>query len=461
MVAGIPKDEAGNQPVDWSVPLAERMRPQSLDAVVGQAHLLGEGQPLNRVLSGGALHSMVLWGPPGTGKTTLAKLLAHTASAQFFTLSAVTHGVKQVREIVEAASQVRAAGQQSVLFIDEIHRFNKAQQDAFLPHVENGTLNLIGATTENPAFELNNALLSRARVYVLKAIDAEDIAELLRRAMQSEQGLADLGCTLDDDALAHLAAVVDGDARLALGYLETAADLASGSDEKIIDVGLLEQVLTERIPRFDKGGDYFYDQISALHKSIRGDNPDAALYWVARMLDGGADPHYLLRRLVRIASEDIGNADPRALSLAQSAWEAWDRLGHPEGELAIAHAAAYLAVAPKSVAVYQAYKSAVKLARETPAAEVPVHLRNAPTKLAKELGHGKDYRYAPSEQGRYAAGQSYFPDEVPAQAFYQPVDAGLEIRIAEKLKELRARDTAAQTDSSSQSKRAKQAGGLT
>lgn len=440
--------------IDWNTPLAERVRPRRLDEVAGQAHLLRAGKPLHRVLTGGQLHSMILWGPPGSGKTTLARLLAKHGGAEFLTLSAVTSGVKEIREAIRSARGVRARGGAALLFIDEAHRFNKSQQDAFLPHIENGTIVFVGATTENPAFEFNHALLSRARVYVLQALAVEEIEVLLRSAVEDDsRGLGALSLTLADDALSFLALAADGDARRALNFLETAVDIAAagagkGEEEEESGVHITEavvrQVITARSPRFDKRGDQFYDQISALHKSIRGSNPDAALYWASRMLAGGCDPHYLLRRLVRIASEDIGNADPKALQLTLGAWEAWDRLGSPEGELAVMQAVVYLAVLPKSNALYAAHKAVLKDVREHPAAEVPVHLRNAPTRLAKQLGHGKGYRYAHDEQhgelGGYAAGETYFPAAMGERRYYSPTRNGLERNIAERLARLRELD---------------------
>ncbi len=425
---------------DWTIPLAERVRPSTVEEVVGQRHLLQPGQALYRALSGGALHSMILWGPPGTGKTTIARLVANSSDADLFALSAVGSGVKDIRAVVEAAKLNRTVGKQSVLFIDEVHRFNKAQQDGFLPHVEDGTLILVGATTENPAFELNNALLSRARVYVLKSLSEADIAALIERTLGADNGLGELQLDIDTKALSYLASAADGDARRALSFLETAADLSKSDQVTSISVDLLKQVITRRMAQYDKGGDHFYDQISALHKAIRGANPDAALFWGLRMLEGGCDPHYLLRRLMRIASEDIGNADPRGLEIVNNAWSSFDRLGHPEGDLAIMQAVIYLAVAPKSNASYVAYKAALKEVRNAPAAEVPAHLRNAPTRLAKSMGHGAAYRYAPNEPGRYAAGQTYFPDAMGEREYYHPVAEGLEIKIAERLAHWRALD---------------------
>ena len=422
-------------------PLAARLRPASLDEYVGQQHLVGQGKPLRRALEQGQLHSMILWGPPGTGKTTLALLLARHVSATFVTMSAVLAGVKDIRAEVERARERLGAGQRTVLFVDEVHRFNKSQQDAFLPHVEDGTVIFIGATTENPSFELNNALLSRARVYRLQSLQREDLARLLDSALRHAV-MADV--TLGEEAREALLDQVDGDARRLLNLLEVAADLARGEagegDSADISPDLLRELFRDSLRRFDKGGDIFYDQISALHKSVRGSDPDATLYWFARMLDGGADPLYIARRVVRMASEDIGNADPRALRLALDAWEVQERLGSPEGELAIAQALVYLAVAAKSNAVYKAYNSARRFVETHPTDEVPMHLRNAPTKLMKQEGHGADYRYAHDFPDAYVAGENYFPTSVPDTTFYTPAPRGLEIRIAEKLASLRQRD---------------------
>jgi len=383
---------------------------------------------------------MVLWGPPGTGKTTLAKLLAHESDAAFVSLSAVLSGVKDIREAVQTAHDRQQAGMgNTVLFVDEVHRFNKAQQDAFLPHIENGTILFVGATTENPSFELNNALLSRVRVYVLQSLSADDIVQLLDRALSDhEVGLGELGLSMSDNAKQNLAKLVDGDARRALTILEIAGDLA---DDGQITSELIAEILAGGgARRFDKGGEAFYDQISALHKSVRGSDPDGALYWLCRMIDGGCDSRYIARRVVRMASEDIGNADPRALRLALDAWEAQERLGSPEGELSLAQAVIYLAVAAKSNAVYTAYKKAMSVIKSTGSLEVPMQLRNAPTSLMKELDYGKDYRYAHDEQGGYAAGEVYLPDELTGTQFYEPVDRGLEIKIREKMNYLRSLD---------------------
>lgn len=414
-------------------PLADRLRPERLQDYVGQDHILGEGKPLRLAIEQGHLHSMVFWGPPGTGKTTIARIIASQCDAQFLTLSAVLSGVKDIREAIEQAGQYRQVYRKdTVLFIDEVHRFNKSQQDAFLPHVENGTVTFIGATTENPSFELNNALLSRVRVYVLKSLEESHIITLMKRALaDSDRGLGTRNLAFSDDALRKLASVVDGDARRALNYLEIAADLSP--DGTLTDL-LLNDILSGGSQRrFDKGGESFYDQISALHKSVRGSAPDAALYWFARMLDGGCDPLYIARRVVRIASEDIGNADPRALHIALDAWNAMERLGSPEGELAIGQAIVYLASAAKSNAVYKAFNSAMEDARKHGSLEVPLHLRNAPTQLMKELDYGKQYRYAHDEDNAYAAGENYFPDKLKGRRYYQPVDRGLEIKIREKL----------------------------
>ncbi len=427
-------------------PLADRMRPQNLRQFQGQEHIMGEGKPLRKAIEADRLHSMIFWGPPGTGKTTLARLIANHSGALFLSLSAVLSGVKEIRGAVEQARQAKAVGNRpTILFIDEVHRFNKAQQDAFLPHVEDGTVIFIGATTENPSFELNNALLSRARTYVLKGLTASDLQQILEHALEDrEHGLGDREIRIEHEVMQLLAEAADGDARRGLNLLEICADL---SDAGEITAEVVKEVITGNLRRFDKGGDLFYDQISALHKSVRGSSPDAALYWLCRMLDGGCDPLYIARRVVRMASEDIGNADPRALTLALEAWETQERLGSPEGELAIAQAVVYLSCAAKSNAVYSAFKSAMKDARESGTREVPMHLRNAPTSLMKDLGHGEGYRYAHDEPEGYAAGESYFPEELGERRYYFPVERGLEIKIAEKLEQLRERDRRAKNSS--------------
>ena len=423
-------------------PLAARMRPTSLDEYAGQQHLLGPGRPLRKALEQGALHSMIFWGPPGVGKTTLARLLATLADAHFVTISAVLAGVKEIRQAVEQAQQHAAqSGRQTILFVDEVHRFNKSQQDAFLPYVEDGTLLFIGATTENPSFELNNALLSRARVYVLKALDEPALQALLQRALQdAERGLGQHQLSITDEARDVLINAADGDARRLLNLLEIAADLLA--DGGAIDIALAGDLLSDSRRRFDKGGEAFYDQISALHKSVRGSDPDAALYWFARMIDGGCDPLYIARRVVRMASEEVGNADPRALTLCLNAWHVQERLGSPEGELAVAQAIVYLACAPKSNAVYTAYNAALRDVAGQPSLEPPLHLRNAPTRLMKELGYGQAYRYAHDEPEAYAAGEDYFPDELEPRRYYHPVNRGLELKIGQKLEYLRSLDAA-------------------
>ena len=426
------------QPPEGLRPLAERMRPATLDEMVGQRRLLAPGSALRRAVESGHVHSMILWGPPGCGKTTLALLLARYSDAEFQAISAVLSGLPDVRKVLAEAEQRFNEGRRTVLFVDEVHRFNKAQQDAFLPHIERGSILFVGATTENPSFELNSALLSRCRVHVMEAVSPQDIMEALRRALaDAERGLGRMQLRIADDELASIAQAADGDVRRGLTLLEIAAELA-GEEGGEITAATLVQVLADRTRRFDKLGDQFYDQISALHKSVRSSNPDAALYWFARMLDGGADPAYLARRLTRMAVEDVGLADPRALQMAIEAWEAYDRIGSPEGDLALAQVVIYLATCPKSNAGYLAWNEARGDVAASGSLEVPMHLRNAPTRLMKQLGHGSGYQYDHDAEGGVAIGQTGFPDAMGEKVYYRPVDRGLEIRLKEKLDALRA-----------------------
>ncbi|CAI0739380.1 Replication-associated recombination protein A [Serratia quinivorans] len=429
-------------------PLAARMRPTTLAQYIGQQHLLAAGKPLPRAIEAGQLHSMILWGPPGTGKTTLAELIGRYGQADVERISAVTSGIKEIREAIERARQNRDAGRRTILFVDEVHRFNKSQQDAFLPHIEDGTITFIGATTENPSFELNSALLSRARVYLLKALTAEDISQVLDQAMQdSSRGFGGQNIELPEETRRMLSELVGGDARRALNSLEMMADMAeiNAKGIRVLTPELLKEVSGERSARFDNKGDRFYDLISALHKSVRGSAPDAALYWYARIITAGGDPLYVARRLLAIASEDVGNADPRGMQVAIAAWDCFTRVGPAEGERAIAQAIVYLACAPKSNAVYTAFKAAIRDAKEMADYDVPEHLRNAPTKLMKEMGLGAEYRYAHDEPNAYAAGEDYFPPEMAKTRYYHPTTRGLEGKIGEKLAWLAEQDQNSQT----------------
>jgi putative ATPase len=433
-----PASESLFQPPEGLKPLAERMRPATLDDMVGQRRLLAPGSALRRAVEAGNVHSMILWGPPGCGKTTLALLLARYAEAEFVAISAVLSGLPEVRQVLAAAGERFAQGRRTVLFVDEVHRFNKAQQDAFLPHIERGSILFVGATTENPSFELNSALLSRCRVHVLEAVSVDDIVEALRRALADEtRGLGGQGVRVADERLRDIAGAADGDVRRALTLLEIAAELAADEGGEVTEA-TLAQVLADRTRRFDKQGEQFYDQISALHKSMRSSNPDAALYWFTRMLDGGCDPVYLARRLTRMAVEDVGLADPRALQMAIEAWEAYERLGSPEGELALAQLVLYLASTAKSNAAYTAFKAAQADVREAGTLEVPMHLRNAPTKLMKQLGYGTGYQYDHDAPGGVALDQTGFPDALGERVYYEPVERGMEIKLKEKLDRLRA-----------------------
>jgi putative ATPase len=425
------------QPPEALKPLAERMRPQNLDEMVGQRRLLAPGAALRRAIESGHVHSMILWGPPGCGKTTLALLLAKYADAEFRAISAVLSGLPEVREVLAEAQQRFNEGRRTVLFVDEVHRFNKAQQDAFLPHIERGSILFVGATTENPSFELNSALLSRCRVHVMDAVSVDDIVDALRRALDdASRGLGGQNVRVNDENLRLIAQAADGDVRRALTLLEIAAELALGEGSDI-SAAMLQQVLADRTRRFDKGGEQFYDQISALHKSVRSSNPDAALYWFTRMLDGGCDPHYLARRLTRMAIEDVGLADPRALQMAIEAWETYDRLGSPEGDLALAQLTIYLASCAKSNAAYVAFNAAKDDVREFGTQEVPMHLRNAPTRLMKELGYGSGYQYDHDIEGGVALEQTGFPNAMGERVYYEPVERGLELKLKEKLDQLR------------------------
>lgn len=437
------------EPLAPEAPLAEKLRPKTLDEVVGQSHLLGENKPLRLAFQSGKLPSMILWGPPGVGKTTLARLIANTADAEFIPISAVLSGIKDIRDAVERAElTLQQHGRKTILFVDEVHRFNKGQQDAFLPFVESGLITFIGATTENPSFEVNSALLSRAQVFVLNALSEAELNLLLDRA----QALVASQVTLTAEVREQVLAYADGDARRLLNFLESLFNAAHSANVTHIDEAFLQTTMASKMRRFDKGGEAFYDQISALHKSVRGSNPDAALYWFLRMLDGGADPLYMGRRIVRMAIEDIGLADPRAQTMALEACQIYERLGSPEGELALSNAVIYLAVAPKSNASYNAYNLGKSFVSNDKSRPVPLHLRNAPTKLMKALDYGKEYRYAHNEEEAYAAGEQYFPDDMPAQQFYVPTPRGLEGKISEKLKHLKALDQAALKSKKSENK---------